>query len=79
MTVIRAPLNDELETALERYRESHSEAPEVIVQKALKRFLLEEGFPAEDEELNDEELGALEQHRQGESAYDNWQDVKKTL
>ena len=39
------------------------------MKKALKRFLLEEGFPAEDEALTDEELAALADFKQGHSVY----------
>ena len=79
MTVIRTSLSGELEQALKHYRQTHAEDLEVIMQKALKRFLLEEGFPAEDESLSEEELEALEQHRRGASEYEAWQDVKTTL
>ena len=79
MTVIYTSLSGDLEAALERYRQSHPEDPEAIMQKALKRFLLEEGFPTEDEVLTDEEVDALEQHRRGKSTYESWRDVKKTL
>ena len=79
MTVIRTSLSGELKEALEHYRQTHAEDPEVIMQKALKRFLLEEGFPAEDESLSEEELEALEQHKRGTSEYESWQDVKTSL
>ena len=79
MTVIRTFLSGELEQALGHYRQAHAEAPEVIVQKALKRFLLEEGFPAEDESLSEEELEALEQHKRGTSEYESWQNVRTKL
>lgn len=79
MTVIRTSLSGELEKALEHYRQAHAEDPETIMRKALKRFLLEEGFPAEDESLNEEELEALKQHKRGSSEYESWQDVKTTL
>ena len=79
MTTIRTSLSGDLAAALERYRQFHPEDPEAIMQKALKRFLLEEGFPAEDEVLSREEVDALERHRRGESTYESWQDVKKTL
>ena len=79
MTVIRTSLSGDLEKALEHYRQAHAEDPEAIVQKALKRFLLEEGFPAEDESLNEDELEALEQHKRGSSDYESWQDIKTTL
>lgn len=79
MTVIRTTFSDEVEAALARYRQFHPEDYETIVQKALKRFLLAEGFPAEDEVLNEEEVEALKQYERGDSNYESWRDVKKTL
>jgi hypothetical protein len=80
MTVIKARLSGELEHALERYRENHPDetSDEAVVQKALKRFLLE-GFPPEDEPLNETELEALHRHTREESEYEAWRDVKKNL
>ena len=79
MTTISTELGDELESALERYRETHPEDTGTIVKKALKRFLLEEGFPAEDEVLVDEELAALAELKQGSSEYTSWDEVKQGL
>jgi hypothetical protein len=77
MTVVKASLSKDLEEALERYRTTHALSDEAVVQKALKRFLLEEGYPAEDETLSEEELEAL--HNQKTAEYDSWEDIKKSL
>jgi lipoate-protein ligase A len=77
MTVIQTRLTKDLEQALERYRKTHALTSEVVLQKALKRFLLEEGYPAEDEPLSEKELEAL--RKQKEAQYDSWEDVKKSL
>jgi hypothetical protein len=77
MTVVQTRLTKDLESALEHYRTTHALTDEVVLQKALKRFLLEEGYPAEDEPLSVEELEAL--HNQKNSEYDAWEDVKKSL
>lgn len=79
MTIIRTELSDALEKAFVHYRDTHSDTPEAIVEKALKRFLLEEGYPAEDEVLSTEEIEALESHQHGESHYEAWQDLKSSL
>lgn len=78
MTTISTRLSDELGAALERYLEAHPDAPEAVMKKALKRFLLEEGFPAEDEALTDEELAALAEFKQGKSVYISWDEVKQS-
>lgn len=70
---------DELGAALERYLETHSGNLEAVVTKALKRFLLEEGFSAEDEVLADEELAALDELKRGNSEYTSWDEVKQSL
>jgi hypothetical protein len=77
MTVVQTRLTKDLEQALERYRTTHALTDEVVLQKALKRFLLEEGYPAEDETLSEEELEALRGQKNAE--YDAWEDVKKSL
>ncbi len=79
MTTISTELGDELGAALERYLETHSDNPEAVVNRALKRFLLEEGFPAEDEVLADEELAALDEFKRGSSEYTSWDEVKQSL
>lgn len=79
MTTISTRLGDELGAALERYLEAHPDTPETIMKKALKRFLLEEGFPAEDETLTNEELAALAEFKQGKSVYMSWDEVKQSL
>jgi hypothetical protein len=77
MTIVQTRLNKDLGEALERYRTTHALTDEVVVQKALKRFLLEEGYPAEDETLSEVELEAL-QNQQG-AEYDSWEEIKKSL
>jgi hypothetical protein len=80
MTVIRARLDEELEQALECYQRAHPDAAgEAIMQRALKRFLLEEGYLVEDEPLSDAELEALQAYNGGESDYVAWDDVKDDL
>jgi plasmid stability protein len=77
MTVVKASLSKDLEEALERYCATHALSDEAVMQKALKRFLLEEGYPAEDETLSEEELEALRNQKNAE--YDAWEDIKKSL
>ena len=77
MTVVQTRLTKDLEDALEHYRKTHALTDEVVMQKALKRFLLEEGYPAEDEALSEEELEALRNQKTAE--YDSWENVKKSL
>ena len=77
MTVVQTRLTKDLENALERYRATHALTDEAVLQKALKRFLLEEGYPAEDETLSEEELEALRNQKNAE--YDSWENVKKLL
>ena len=79
MTTVSTQLSDELAAALEHYRETYPDDPEAIVTKALKRFLLEEGFPAEDEVLADEELAALDELKRGSSDYTSWDEIKRSL
>ncbi len=81
MTVIHAHLSEELERALQRYHHAHPDAGtvEVVVQKALRRFLLEEGYLVEDETLSDDELEALQSVGRGERDYALWDEVKDTL
>jgi hypothetical protein len=77
MTVVQTRLTKDLGEALEHYRTAHALTDEFVLQKALKRFLLEEGYPAEDEALSEEELEAL--RNQKNSEYDSWEDIKKSL
>lgn len=77
MTVVQTRLSKDLGEALERYRATHALTDEAVLQKALKRFLLEEGYPAEDETLSEGELEAL--RNQKDAKYDAWEDVKKSL
>lgn len=83
MPTLSTRLSDELAEALERYRQAHPDDPEAITEtimvRALKRFLLEEGFPPEDEPLTDEELAALNAARAGETEYLSWSEVKRGL
>jgi hypothetical protein len=41
MTVVQTRLTKDLENALEHYRTTHALTDEDVLQKALKRFLLE--------------------------------------
>jgi hypothetical protein len=59
MTVVQTRLSKDLGEALEHYRTTHALTDEAVLQKALKRFLLEEGYPAEDEALSEVELEVL--------------------
>ncbi len=77
MTVVQTRLSKDLGEALERYRTTHALTDEVVLQKALKRFLLEEGYPTEDETLSEVELEALRNRDNAE--YDSWEEVKKSL
>lgn len=77
MTVVQTRLTKDLEQALEPYRKTHALTDEVVIQKALKRFLLEEGCPAEDEPLAEVGLEALRSQKNAD--YDSWEDVKNSL
>ncbi len=79
MPTLSANISDELAEILERYRQTRPDDPETIMTRALKRFLLEEGFPPEDEPLADEELDALNAARAGEAEYSSWNEVKRDL
>ena len=83
MPTLSANISDELAEILERYRQTRPDDPEAITEtimtRALKRFLLEEGFPPEDEPLTDEEWAALNAARAGEAEYSSWNEVKRDL
>lgn len=87
MPTLSANISDELAEILERYRQTRPDDSEAITEtitetirvRALKRFLLEEGFPPEDEPLTDEELDALNAARAGETEYLSWSEVKRDL
>lgn len=49
------------------------------MQRALTRFLLEEGYLVEDESLSDAELEALREVARGEADHVPWDDVKDSL
>ena len=79
--MITMSLGTELQRALEQYRRSLQEetTEEEIVQRALKRFLLQQGYPVEDEALSEEELIALREMERGEVEYEDWQVVKERI